>query len=417
MRREEHNGADTGEMANDACSKTRRILFLHNIPTPYRIPLFKELSRSSHYDWTVSFLGRSHKHRKWPCDNLQGFKYSFLSGITIEIGQIIVSLNPSIIKTIIRRQYDLIIVNGVSDVTSNLAMILCRMLDVPVIIYSEGTAGSQSSLGRVFQFWSSSLARCADAIIVPGKRSREFYLLQGVRSESIFIAPDAVDNAFFVSEAEKLKNLRSEMRNELGLDNSIIILFVGQLIHRKGVDILIDAYLKARERRKNLSLIIVGDGPERPRLEKKCGRSLEKDIRFMGWIDEREKNIMYSIADVFVLPTRSDIWGLVVNEAMCFCLPVIATTAAGASDDLIINGLNGYKVAADNVEDLEGAIIEITDSNSGIQSMGKASRMLVTSHNSIEAEADGFLKAVRNVVCKRNATNQKPESSSIIKAR
>lgn len=378
--------------------QTVKILFLHNIPSPYRIPLFNELQKRAGYNFLFIFLSRSHKERKWSSPDLLNLNHDFLPGITIEIGPIIFTINLKIIKLLLKRKYDVVILSGISDITSMMAACLCKIKRVKVLVYSEGTEDGQSTLGKLLGPWESFWLKRMDGMILPGSSSKQFYKNRGIKDERIFIAPDAVDNEHYISEMDKLANAKAAIKKYYGIEGSVTLLFVGQLIRRKGVDTLIQAYYRAKAERSDLRLMIVGDGPEKGTLEKYCEEQEIRDVHFLGWIDEEKKSQAYIVADVFVLPTRSDVWGLVINEAMCFKLPIIASTKAGASQDLVIDGVNGYRVPPDNVAMLKEAILKTIVNRDRVLNMGQESFRRVTQFHSIGAEADGFISAINESV-------------------
>ncbi|KQM12087.1 hypothetical protein AOA80_04570 [Methanomassiliicoccales archaeon RumEn M1] len=321
-------------------------------------------------------------------------KHGFLSGITIEIGSIIIAINLKIIKVLLKDEYDIVILSGMSDLTSMIAACLCKIKGVRALVYSEGTKDGQSTLGRLLGPWEMFLLKSTSGMILPGSSSKQFYVERGMEEERIFIAPDAVDNDHYVSELKKWACAKVEIKKDFGLEDSVTLLFVGQLIHRKGVDTLIQAYHQAKAERSDLHLVIVGDGPEKGNLQKYCEEHKISDVHFLGWIDEDSKSQAYIVADVFVLPTRFDVWGLVINEAMCFKLPIIASTKAGASQDLVIDGVNGYRVPPNNVSLLKEAILKTIENRDLQLKMGQESFKRVTQFHSIEAEADGFILAI-----------------------
>jgi glycosyltransferase involved in cell wall biosynthesis len=101
----------------------------------------------------------------------------------------------------------------------------------------------------------------------------------------------------------------------------------------------------------------------------------------------------YLAADVFVLPTLDDVWGFVINEAMVCGLPVITTRNAGASSDLVKDGVNGYVVEPGSSHQLFCALKKITDDEERARLMGKASRDIIKGY-SYEKSARGFQSAI-----------------------
>lgn len=380
--------------------RKHKILFLHNIPSPYRIPLFRNLQDRVGYDFNFMFTSKSHRERKWTSPNLADLKHEFLHGVTIELGPFILTFCPKIFHEILRRDYDVIILSGMSDVTSIVAAFLSKIRGVRILIYSEGTNDGQTVLGRIMRPLESFWLKNANGMVLPGISARRFYSGRGITEERIFIAPDAVDNDYYIQESERLMEERTAIKKRCGIEHATTLLFVGRLVPVKGIDTLIRAYHLAKIDREDLHLLIVGDGSEKESLERYCTMHEIRDVHFMGWAEGEEKCQMYLVADVFIFPTRSDVWGLVINEAMCFKLPIIASSKAGAAQDLVIDGVNGYVIPPDNPEKLKEAILMIIKDRGRMLKMGQESYRLVTQSYSIKAEGDGFIKAIDHIVDK-----------------
>lgn len=127
-----------------------------------------------------------------------------------------------------------------------------------------------------------------------------------------------------------------------------MVVSVGQFIHRKGFDVLLKAWAKCPAEN---DLYIIGAEPTEGYLTLKRELAL-KNAHFVGFKGKEELKEYYRAADLFVLPTREDIWGLVVNEAMANGLPVITTDRCVAGLELVKNGVNGYIVPVDDIEAL-----------------------------------------------------------------
>lgn len=371
-----------------------RVLFLPNVPAPYRIPLFRRLTCEPGLEVDIKFLSQRHKCRNWEIDET-GYRHEFLPGITMDIGSFQISLNPAILRIIRNGRYDVIIVNGVFDPTNVISLIVGKLRRAKLIAYSEGTEAGRSSVGRVLRWWERMWVRSVDRVILPGSMSSENYISQGVHPDRITIAPNAVDNNLFVRLWQEHAPNREGLRRKWGM-NGITLLFVGQLIHRKGVDVLLRAFAEAKKKCPDLNLVIAGDGPDRKALEYHCASGLE-GVTFTGWVDDASKAELYAAADIFVLPTRSDVWGLVLNEAMCFALPLISTRQAGGAADLVTDGINGYIVDAEEVGQLRNAILRMTSRRGDLRAMGIESYRVVMEYHSIDAEFAGFCSAIRAV--------------------
>ena len=131
------------------------------------------------------------------------------------------------------------------------------------------------------------------------------------------------------------------------------------MIECKGVDVLLESFDKQPQ---NVALFCVGGEPTPEYLDiiEKCQN---KNIFFIKHTDLENLKKYYLAADVLVLPTRGDTWGLVINEAMSYGLPVITTNMCVAGNQLIENGINGYIVQADSPKEIEKSINAILNNN------------------------------------------------------
>ena len=146
-----------------------------------------------------------------------------------------------------------------------------------------------------------------------------------------------------------------------------IAITVGQFIHRKGFDVQLNAWAKCD---KEYELYIIGATPTKEYLDIKEKLHLE-NVHFEGFKTKEELNCYYQAADLFVFPTREDIWGLVVNEAMANGLPVITTDKCVAGLELIKNVENGYIVPTENQDELAKRINELLSNDWLLENMAK----------------------------------------------
>jgi glycosyltransferase involved in cell wall biosynthesis/predicted metal-dependent phosphoesterase TrpH len=122
----------------------------------------------------------------------------------------------------------------------------------------------------------------------------------------------------------------------------IVILYIGRLSREKGIDLLADAFLLARERDRRLHLLVAGGGPEEEHLRRRLGEA----ATFLGWVEHEPLGGVYAGADVLLFPSVTDTFGQVILEAQASGLPVLAVDA-GASAELIEDGRTGCLAPAD----------------------------------------------------------------------
>jgi len=375
-----------------------RVALIHNIISPYRTPLFEGLSNLRDIELKVFYCSSTHKNREWSIVNRLSFDYEVLPGFKIDLGAFTYHINTSIIKEVINGKFDLIIVGGFSDFTTQAAFVLSKLIRIPIIIWSEGIQGSGSVGSRLSDRIGSFFVKSADALIVPGRRSCKYHIQLGVNPRNLFIAHDAVDNSLFFDRNKLLDSEIEAFKKHLSLpDYKISILFVGQLINRKAPDLLLDVYSRLRLKNNNIALIFVGDGPLRAKLKEICDKNKIPDVIFTGWVDERTKSIYYAISDIFVFPTKYDVWGFVVNEAMASGLPIIASETAGCTDDLVLDGVNGYVIKSNDADSLFNALDKMMSDRKRMVDMGKASRNIIMESFQISNSIDGFLQAIKTI--------------------
>ena len=172
--------------------------------------------------------------------------------------------------------------------------------------------------------------------------------------------PYAVDNRYFQRRVEEVRQKRAELQKELNLDPARpVILFASKLQRRKRCEDLLAAY-------RNLSpelgieplpyLVIVGDGEERASLERQAAETGLGGIRFCGFRNQSELPRLFDLATVFVLPSRHEPWGLIVNEVMNAGRAVIVSDEVGCQPDLITDGVEGCVFPAGDVAGLTAAL-------------------------------------------------------------
>lgn len=246
---------------------------------------------------------------------------------------------------------------------------------------------------KSFKYWvAKQIITKSHALIVGGSAARMFAMNLGKKSEDVFTALQCSKDLYID------KNF---LYNENDIKDKYIFLYLSRIISWKGLDILIKAFHLLRQKRDDVFLLIAGDGPFKEYclyLAKSLGIV---DIKFVGSINPDTTNAIYKKADVFVLPSYEldsyyETWGLVVNEAMSMKLPVITTTAVGASFDMIENGFNGFVVGENSVGELYRAMEKIIECD--LNQMGNNSRKIFEEKNNFTKMANGFNDAIAYVI-------------------
>jgi glycosyltransferase involved in cell wall biosynthesis len=270
-----------------------------------------------------------------------------------------------------------------------------------VVIAYEGSSPSvdyRNSLPRLTL--RRTMVAAADACI-SNSRAGKAYLTEilNAKEEKVFVHPYEVPAAD--SLAGQVKDVPSQLES---LENPVF-LFVGGIVPRKGLQYLLDACMKLQEQGcDRYTILVVGDGKQREELEtltqeKGLGdprsASVGNRVRWIGRVDYSQLGAYFAKADVFVLPTLEDTWGMVVLEAMVLGKPILCSKWAGASE-LIIEGENGYCFDPYEPEKLASLMCRFMDDSNLAASMGKKSQQLMTQYTP-EAAAE-FLSKVTSFV-------------------
>ena len=211
--------------------------------------------------------------------------------------------------------------------------------------------------------------------------ARKYLIKQGVSKNSISIGTQVI--------ADELSEDLS-LRSDHTFAGKTVVLFVGHFRKRKGMDYLIKAFRSLK--RDDSVLIIAGSGEEEDHLKSLAEGT--DHILFPGFVQGQQKTKYYSLADIFVLPTLDDCWGLVVNEAMSFGLPIIVTERAGCAPELAKD--NGIIVPARNVEALKGAMQKLLDNDRLRRQMGWKSEEYIKKYD-VDYAVNAFVNAIKYV--------------------
>jgi glycosyltransferase involved in cell wall biosynthesis len=230
-----------------------------------------------------------------------------------------------------------------------------RRMGVPLMIRGDSTlAGVGGGLPRrlLHRLYHSWRFRQVSACLAVGSENERFYQAYGVSSRKIFRVPYAVNNAFFQSLANAALPRCEDLRRSLGFEPGLpVVLFCGKLITKKDAEVLIRAMSLLRGEIQ-AQLLVVGDGELRPSLEKLAAELLPGRAKFAGFKNQSELPEIYKMCDVFAIPSTYEPFGMVVNEVMNACKPVIASDRVGCWPDLVKPGGNGAIFPAGDVNAL-----------------------------------------------------------------
>jgi glycosyltransferase involved in cell wall biosynthesis len=368
-----------------------KVLFLTNIPSPYRVDFFNELGKR--INLTVLFERKcaDDRHVQWINKSSRTYNEVFLKGINIGKDS---ALCLNVVRYFKKNEYDLIVVGGYSTLTGMLAIEYLEMVNIPFLLNVDG--GFIKKENKINFYIKRHYISKACAWLSPSISSDKYLIRYGAKKQFIYRFP-------FTSVREKniLKKIltdeeRLNIRKKLNIKEKKIVISVGRFIYSKGYDLLIEA---GKELNNETGIYIIGGKPtqEYKNLIEKYGI---KNIHFIDFISSEELSNYYKAADVFVLPTRSDVWGLVINEAMAYGLPIVTTNMCVAGLELIDNGINGYVIQVNDKYMLINAINKILKNNELRRNMSISSLKKISKFT-IESMAKRHLEIFSNFLSKK----------------
>jgi len=367
----------------------KRLAIVTTHPIQYNAPLFKLLAERKNidikvfYTWGESVLEKKYdpgfgKVIEWDIPLLEGYEYEFLKNVSKDKGSHHFKGidNPQIIQKINDFTPDAILIYGWSF-KSHLHVLRHYKRKIPIIFRGDSTLLNETNpfksfLRKTFLNWVYSFI---DFALFVGKRNYEYYKKFGIDETKLVYAPHVVNNKFFERANLDILPSKNNYRIELNIPiSSIVFLFAGKLEPTKDPQLLLDSYISAGL--NNSHLVIVGNGILEQRLKNKF--KAYHNIHFIDFQNQSKMPYIYSMADVFVLPSKGETWGLTVNEAMANGLAIIVSNKCGCAPDLVKENENGYVFNSGNKEDLTEAIKSIAANNDKLNSMKIESKNIIT---------------------------------------
>ena len=372
-----------------------RLAVVTSHPVQYQAPLLQRLGSHPDVELTV-FYGDDRSVAgevdtgfgvpvQWDRPLLEGYRSIFLKRVGSVRGPLQrLAADIRIVRHLFTGRFDAVLIHSYATRLSLLAYLGALTSGTPVLLRTE------SERLRPRERWTEALKAVVlgpllsvtSAVLVIGGANRRFYDHYGVARSRQFFTPYSVDNEFFLAQRDIVKRSRQDRRRMHDWPEDVVVIgFSGKLIPLKRVDDLIDAVAALQGEGLRAGLLIIGDGPSRAALEER-GRSRQlKWTQFAGFRNQSELAAWYVCMDVFVLPSRSETWGLVLNEAMLFQLPIVASSMVGAAEDLIETGRNGYVFEVGDVTRLTNALRTLVTSSEVRCSFGQHSRAIVEKYS------------------------------------
>ena len=368
----------------------KRLAIVSTHPIQYNAPLFRLLSQRGIIDVKVFYTWSQSKDTVkdkefgrdivWDIPLLEGYKYEYIENVSQKPKQKFRGLvNPELIPAIQQWKPDAVLVFG-WNFSSHFKVMRHFHGRVPVWFRGDSTLldevpGVKTFIRRqVLRFVYSFV----DHAFYVGQNNKKYFLAHGLKESQLTFAPHAIDNTRFSNE--NAVNDGKRWRQELGYsDNDIVLVYAGKIYGVKNMISFTQQFKKYVESSDNshLKLLVIGNGAEENSL------ATHPSIKRLPFQNQSKMPAVYNIGDILVLPSISETWGLVVNEAFAAGKPVIVSNKVGCAIDLVKDGENGFYFSLTDETANPKIFSRIETSNLDIISKNNRNKISKWSHEAI----------------------------------
>jgi glycosyltransferase involved in cell wall biosynthesis len=371
-----------------------RLAIIDSRPNIYKVGIWKELAKSKKIKSHVYFLSDAgikkeffdkefNSYRKSDAWLLKDFNFSFPNNYSIFNNQFFMFITPKIFIDILMRRHDVILVHGYNYFMYLLSMLLAKISGTKVIFRGEavlrGNENENSVKNFIKKYYIKFIFKLSNVVMYSCSGNKKYFEHYNVKDSKLHPLPCAVDNEYYFSEYNKFYSKTDSIKNELGIDkDDFIIIFLARFTKRKRALDLLEAVSKIDH--SNITIMFVGDGPELEKM-KEFSRKMSIKAIYTGFKEQREITKYYTISDLCTIVSDYDPSPKVMNEAMNFKMPVIATSVIGTAYDLVKDDFNGFVINLNDIDCLSKKI-DYLNKNRGIKNkMGENSLLVVNNWN------------------------------------
>jgi len=314
-----------------------KILYITQAPAPYKTEFCNDLGKK--VELTVLYEQKlsNDRNKEWQTRyKAKNFKEIYKEDITNN------KYLGKEIKEILNGDYDIIDISGWGTIFNILVANYLKRKKIPFVFGLDG--GIINNHENKFKYYiKKNIINKGNYFISSGSYTNKFLMHYKVLKNKIFNYPfTSIREEDIIKEIPTLKE-KKEIRKKLNIKEKKVVISVGSFIPRKGYDIL----LNSCDSKKDIGIYLIGGKPSEELSEIVKNKNL-KNVHFIDFLDKKELAEYYLAADLFVFPTREDIWGLVINEAMAYGLPIVSTDNCIAAKELVKNNENGFIVPVED---------------------------------------------------------------------
>ncbi len=393
-----------------------RLAVLASHPIQYFTPVYRRLAARPQIDLEVMYyrdFGVQERFDKqfgqkirWDTDQLTGYRHRFLTNVSpvTDTFNPMHAFNPGAFARLLLGKYDALWLNGYAYPSNWLALAASSLRRMPLLFRSDLRLPDSTDTRRyrhvrdaVIRWWM----RRSDALLYIGKANREAYLHYGATESKLFFSPFSVDVELIDSMRVRYAGSeRHALRQRWGLPTNVpVILSVGKLVAQKRPDALLKI---AHALGDSAHVVFAGSGPLEFELKERAAAAGLRNVSFLGFVNQSKLPEVYACADVFVMASVAETWGLVVNEAMAAGAVPVVTNEVGSHHDLVTEGVTGYVVLAGDVDSMISRVQTLVLDEKLRARLSDAARKRIAAY-SYDATTDGVVTALRAVGALRAA--------------
>jgi glycosyltransferase involved in cell wall biosynthesis len=268
-----------------------------------------------------------------------------------------------IINWIIEQNIRFVLMMGYNDLGRVRIIRWCRRVGIPCWLFGDSNILGDNNRGCkrfVKRPIVATIVRSCDGIFCCGSLGLQYFVKYGATPDRCIYFPYEPDYGLICNLSDRTID---QARRRFGLcKNRRVLVFSGRLAEVKRADLVIAAFAAIAERRPEWDLLMIGDGPLRTSLEASVPSRLVDRVIWTGFLDDQATmSALYRASEVLILPSDTEPWGLVINEAVAAGLAVVSSDLVGASAELVRDGVNGRIFTAGDVAALIASLLEVTD--------------------------------------------------------
>jgi len=331
--------------------------------------LLKELNREFdlhvYYFSDASIKGGMDKgfgqNIKWDVPLLEGYNYTFIKNYSSRkslSNKLFDLFNPSAVKVLFKSPSKIFILNGWAYLSDLIVIFTAKIFGKKIWLRAENPLSQETGKSRIKVFIKKIFLQhflfkfFVHRFLYIGTQNKLFFKYYGVAEDKLVYTPYSVDNSSFDVQYQSLRDKKEDTKALLNIPTGKkIVLFSGKYIEKKRPLDLLKAVHALND--ESVLLVMMGDGALRSEMEDYINANKMNNVILTGFVNQSLVPKYYSIADLFVMCSGSgETWGLSVNEAMNFALPVIISSTSGCSSDLVEHGKNGFIFEEGNIDEL-----------------------------------------------------------------